>query len=456
MLNQVKMTAIPLSKRSQALDAWCSGQTGEGCSGEREEEVKDTYIFRTAALYAALLLLSSSVPAQERGAKTSQCNASPAAPVSYVSLPGHPFSTVSTRDGCWLFVSITTSNPKSPNGVALLKRSAGQITLKQSFAVEGEPTGMVLTHDGKLLIVADDNYVVFMDVDVMIAGTGDPILGYISDGDFPGSVYVNVTADDKFLFVSDEAVEAITVIDLQKARAGGFKESAIVGKIPTGIAPIALTFSTDGRWLYTTSQIAPKNLGWPVECKPEGADPATATPRNPQGAIIVVDVARARSDPANSVVARVPAGCSPVRLAITPAGDRVFVTARNSNALLGFDTAKLKDDTVHALIGAVPLGTAPVGVAVVNEGKQVVATNSNRFSGNRTARQTLTVIDAAKVSAGQSALMGTIPAGAFPREFGQSPDGRTLFVANYNSNELEVIDLARLPLEQAKPSAAQH
>jgi 6-phosphogluconolactonase (cycloisomerase 2 family) len=41
-----------------------------------------------------------------------------------------------------------------------------------------------------------------------------------------------------------------------------------------------------------------------------------------------------------------------------------------------------------------------------------------------------------------------VPAGAFPREFGVSPDGRTLFVANYNSNELEVIDLARLPLEK--------
>jgi DNA-binding beta-propeller fold protein YncE len=115
-----------------------------------------------------------------------------------------------------------------------------------------------------------------------------------------------------------------------------------------------------------------------------------------------------------------------------------------------------KDDSTHALIGTVPLGTSPVGVAVVNDGKQVVVTNSNRFSRNRTARQTLMLIDTAKVSAGQSALMGTVPAGAFPREFGQSPDGRTLFVANYNSDELEVIDLNRLPLEQLKPEAVKH
>jgi DNA-binding beta-propeller fold protein YncE len=59
------------------------------------------------------------------------------------------------------------------------------------------------------------------------------------------------------------------------------------------------------------------------------------------------------------------------------------------------------------------------------------------------ARQSLTAIDASKIGAGAAAVLGSIPAGAFPREFGRSPDERTLFVTNYPSNELEVIDLAR-------------
>ncbi|MDT7807063.1 MAG: hypothetical protein QOJ70_876 [Acidobacteriota bacterium] len=404
----------------------------------------------TALAVAGVLIILFASHAHGRtrsaGPSPSQCNAPAPSPVSYVPLPGHPFSTVSTPDGCWLFVSVTTSNPKSFNGVAMLRRSSGQVTLSKVFPVEGEPTGMVLTHDGKMLIVADGDFVVFMDVARMTSGSGDPILGFISDGDFPGSVYANVTTDDRLLFVSDEAIEAITVINLQKARAEGFKESAIVGKIPTGNAPIALTFSPDGRWLYTTSQIAPRDYGWPVECKPEGADPATATPRNPQGAIIVVDVQHAATDPANSIAARIPAGCSPVRMGITPGGERVFVTARNSNALLGFDTSKFMSDPAHALVGTVPVGSSPVGVAVVNEGKLVIVTNSNRFSKERLARQTLTAIDASKVGAGAAAVLGSIPAGAFPREFGRSPDGQTLFVANYISNELEVLDLARLPL----------
>jgi DNA-binding beta-propeller fold protein YncE len=403
-------------------------------------------------VYAAALALVCAAAADAQ-APASQCNQPMSEPVSYVQLPGHPFSTVSSPDGCWLFVSLTSSNPRSANGVAVLGRRGGKIAVKQVFPVEAEPTGMTLTHDGKLLIIADGDYVVFMDATRMTEGRGDPILGYIKDGDFPGSVYVNTTADDKFLFVSDEAAQAVTVINLQKARAEGFKETAIVGKIPTGRAPIALTFSPDGRWLYTTSQIAPESFNWPVECKPEGADPATAQPRFPQGAIIVVDVAKAATDPANSVAARVQAGCSPVRLAISPDGSRAYVTARNSNALLAFDTAKFQTDAEHARVGNVPVGSSPVGVAVVNDGKHVVITNSNRFARDQTKRQTLTVIDAARVGEGAAAVAGSIPAGIFPREFGQSPDRQTLFVANYISSELEVIDLKRMPVE--RPTAAR-
>jgi DNA-binding beta-propeller fold protein YncE len=406
-----------------------------------------------ARLCCAAALALASAAAANAQAPASQCNEPMSAPVSYVQLPGHPFSTVSSPDGCWLFVSVNSSNPKSFNGVAVLSRRRGQITLKQVFPVEAEPTGMTLTRDGKLLVVADGEYVVFMDAARMIEGRGDPVLGYIKDADnYAGSVYVNTTADDKLLFVSDENVETISVINLQKARAEGFKETAIVGKIPTGRAPIALTFSPDGRWLYTTSQIAPDDYKWPVECKPEGADPATAQPRFPQGAIIVVDVAKAATDPANSVAAKVQAGCSPVRLAIAPDGSRAYVTARNSNALLAFDTSKFQTDAANARVGTVPVGTSPVGITVVNEGRQVVITNSNRFSRDQTKRQTLTVIDAARVTEGAAAVVGSIPAGIFPREFGQSPDRQTLFVANFLTDELEVIDLKRMPVE--RPTAA--
>lgn len=399
---------------------------------------------RLTGAAALALLCDAAAHAQRRPV---QCNAPMSAPVSFVPLPGRPFSTVSSPDGCWLFVSVASSDPGSANGIALLRRRGGAITLEKVFPVEAQPAGMTLTHDGKLLVVAGGDHVVFLDAARMTGG-GDPILGRIRDGDSPGSVYVNTTADGRLLFVSDERAQAVTVINLRKARAEGFKETAIVGRIPVGRAPIALTFSPDGRWLYTTSQVAPESYGWPVECKPEGADPANAQPRSPQGAVIVVDVSKAAGDPANSVAARVQAGCNPVRLAISPDGKRAYVTARNSNALLAFDTAKFHTDAAHARVGTVPVGSSPVGVAVLNKGRQVVVSNSNRFARDQTVRQTLTVIDAARVGEGAAAILGSVPAGLFPREFGRSPDGQTLFVSNYISSELEVIDLKRMPVER--------
>jgi len=256
------------------------------------------------------------------------------------------------------------------------------------------------------------------------------------------SIYANVTSDDKFLFVSEEAASAVTVIDLDHARSARFGAGSIIGKIPVGRAPIALTFSPDERWLFTTSQVALKEWGWPAACKPEG-HPNVSDLVNPEGAVMVIDVARAKSDPGHAVAGRVPAGCSPVRMAISPSGDRVYATARNSNAVVSFDAGKLISDPAHSRLGMASVGAAPVPIALVGGGKTVVVGNSNRFAGGGSA-QSLTLLDAAKVRGNEDARIGAIPAGAFPRELRVSTDGQTLYLTNFGSNSLQVMDVGRL------------
>jgi hypothetical protein len=112
---------------------------------------------------------------------------------------------------------------------------------------------MVMTHDGQLLIAANDEDVVFLDVQSMISGQADPVVGHFSDGHSAGSFYVNVTKDDARLFVSDEYAGTIRVMDLGKARRSNYDRSAIVRKIAVGVASISLTFSPDERWLYRVS-----------------------------------------------------------------------------------------------------------------------------------------------------------------------------------------------------------
>ncbi len=351
-----------------------------------------------------------------------------------------------SKDGCWVFVSLTGRGGSA--GIAVLKRSQGKVELIRVVPLQTAPTGIRLTHDGKLLIAAATSAAVFVDVQKMISGAADPVVGTITGG--RGSIYTNMTADDKLLFVSEENAQQVTVIDLERARRDGYKQEDVIGKIPAGLAPIALTFSVDGKWLYTTSELAPPDWNWPKACKPEGRPVPDTVITSPEGAVIVVDVARARTDPPHAVVAKVPAGCSPVRMTMSPNGDRIYVTARNNNGVLAFDTAKLISDGAHAIVGAAPAGDAPVPVIAVDHGRKLVVGNSNRFAGGDTPSN-LIVLDAAKMSQGLGAVLGIVAAGSFPREMAVSSDERTLFLTNFGSNSLQVMDIAHLPIDTKLP-----
>jgi len=197
--------------------------------------------------------------------------------------------------------------------------------------------------------------------------------------------------------------------------------------------------------LYTTSQVAPAEYGWPSVCAAPGSEAARQRSSYAEGAILVVDVSRATRAPPSAVVGAVPAGCNPVRLVTSPMGDVAYVSARTDNALLAFDTRRLLSDPSHAPIGRVPVGDAPVGVAVFDGGARIAVTNSNRF-GDSNAPQDLTIIDAKKITSGEGAVLGAVPAGVFPRELRMTEDQKTLLLTNFASKTLALIDTARLPL----------
>ncbi len=374
------------------------------------------------------------------------CNAASKDPIVTVDAPGGPFQALPSRDGCWIFASIPAGASGNRSAIALYRRSNGSLSLVRTLPIEGGPTGMALTRDGKTLVVADGDRVAFVDAARFINGVDDAVLGYLVDSTAKGRVYANITPDDRFAFIADENSKTVSVIDMARARATHYDVSATIGKIPTGTLPIALTFSRDEKLIYITSQWAPESYGWPVECKRETNNPSNDTTSvNPQGAIHVVDVARATKDPAHSIVSNVRAGCSAVRLVLAPMGDRAYVSARNSNMLLAFDATKLRSDSAHALVGRVSVGPAPVGVAAVNDGRRVIVTNSNRFAGGADDRQTLTVVDPDRIALGRDMIVGSIPVGAFPREMRVTADGKTLILTNFGSRSIQLIDLARIP-----------
>lgn len=400
---------------------------------------------RGASVVAALVLgLASPAPGQE-----SACNAPASDPIVQLDVPGRPFEPVVSSDGCWIFLTLI-QDQGGDGRIAVVRRTGGKLSVVRTISLKGNPTGAVLTHDDKLLIIADGGHLAFVDAARLASGDGDPVLGYIGSGSPVGFIYVNVSSDDRYLFAAAERGAAILVVDLGRARANGYDDRAAVAKLDVGNAPISVALSPDDRLLYTTSEAALPAWDWPRTCRPENPNARPNAPLHPQGAIIVFDVGRVVADPAHAAVSRIAAGCNPVRLVLSPRGDVAYVSARDDNMLEAFDTGRLVSDTAHALVGHTPVGIAPVGVAVVDSGTRVVVTSSNRFGGGANDRQPLTVVDAAMLRRGAPAVIGTIPAGAFPRELRLTSDSRTLFVTNFASRTLEMIDLRRVTVGKAR------
>ena len=152
----------------------------------------------------------------------------------------------------------------------------------------------------------------------------------------------------------------------------------------------------------------------------------------------------AESDPAASVVSRVAAGCNPVRVISSTDGRVVWVTARASNSLLAFSAARLRTDPAHALLADVTVGELPVGLALVRNGTRIVVADSNRFT-DAGASASLAVVDVSDALKGRPALFGYLPAGGFPRQMAVEQGGRTLLVTNFDSSQLESVNVADLP-----------
>ncbi len=290
--------------------------------------------------------------------------------------------------------------------------------------------GEALAGGGRYLLVADSlGGADVLSVAGLEQGSAGAVLGTLAGPrSLRGAIEVAVSRDGAFAFVSIEYSDKIAVFDLRRALRSGFSPADFVGTIPTAVAPVGMAVSPDGRWLYVTSELDPALRG--------GGQSAASTP----GSLSVINVSRAESDPARSVVATVAAGCQPVRVITSADGRQVWVTARASDALLAFDAARLRADPRHALLAAVRVGEAPVGLALTASGSRIVVADSDRFS-VRGATATLAVVSVPAALAGRRGLLGYLPAGRFPRDMAVAPGGSLLFVANYGSGQIEAVGL---------------
>lgn len=163
----------------------------------------------------------------------------------------------------------------------------------------------------------------------------------------------------------------------------------------------------------------------------------------------MIDTARAESGDGNgAVLAHAGAGCQPARVAVSPDGSTVWVTAEQSNALLGFSAASLRNDPSRALRSVVRVGSEPAGLLLVDDGRLAPVANSNRGlvpgTGSDTS-QTVTVINTAAALARRPAVLGVVPAGLFARDLTFDQATGQVLLGNFVSRTIEEFPVPRAP-----------
>lgn len=270
------------------------------------------------------------------------------------------------------------------------------------FAVGKRPRGMALSPDGSLLYVAV---------------SGSPIAG-------PG-------VEESALPPPDKSADGIAVVDLRSRR--------LLRVMPGVSDPEQIAVSPDGNRLYVASEDTGRLLvmnaangrvlaNLEVGVEPEGVavsklgDFVLATSEADNQLTIVA----ARGQP--RVIAKVPVGMRPRHAAFSADELRIFVTGEldSSVTLVELGTRKVTR-TIHLP----DPGSKPMSVAVSRAGDYVYVTTGR---GGKLAR----------IQAKKFRYVDAVAVGGRPWGLALSPDDRWGFTANGPSNDVAVIDLATM------------
>jgi DNA-binding beta-propeller fold protein YncE len=376
---------------------------------------------------------------------------------SFGAVPGSPFGVVTTPDGRYAFVDLI-------GGRVLVYSVTGLVPhLIRTIPVPGEAVGSSLTRDGRLLVIASGKGATVLSVERAESGAPHPVLGTLSPPrsarlQAAGAIETTTSADGRYVFVSLEYGApggAIAVYDLGSPRAPTFGPGDYVGAITLGSAVVGSAVSPNGRYLYVTSELGRQSPAQ-VHAREQRIRRFQLRHRSfravqggglaalePDGTLSVISVATAEHNPARAVLATVPALRQPVRVAVSPDGSIVWVTARASDRLLAFSTARLLSNPARALLANVTVGTAPVGVAVFDHGDRVIIADSNRFNAPG-AHATLTIVNTRAALTHHPAVIATLRAGRFPREIAVERNDTVVLVSNFASDQLESVNVSRL------------
>ena len=268
-------------------------------------------------------------------------------------------------------------------------RASTLIDLRSPVAVAGIPRSVVASPDGKRIYIASAGVGVLVMDAANAIGIDTIMLPSINDGGRDNPQGLAISPDGTWLLVSEGAgggsVKLFRVADKAELRSFGFAPD---------MAPLGVAFSPDGARVY----VAAANL-----------NAATA------GSLLVFDAVTGALIDSETV------GVLPTALTVSPDGNLVFVTNKDSGTVSVYDTIP------GNIAMTVPVGNAPTGVAVSPDGTRTYVANQN--SNN---------VSIFEVSTGAAAAGSPIAVGSAPVAVAINPMGTSAYVSNVMGSPLVV------------------
>ncbi len=254
-------------------------------------------------------------------------------------------------------------------------------------------------------------------------------LARIPVGDEPLQMLLEPAAER--LYISSLSSAQITVVETATFQ--------VLERYDISAEPLDLALNGDGKTLYVshsgTSTITALDLasGTPRRLLVPGLSSGPFGIAATDRALYITDIGADRVvvlSPEGQVQNRLVVGQQPRSLALSPDGQRLYVTALASPQLT------VIDPLADQVLAPIPL---PVGgtfaVAPSPDGQRIYLTAHEEGA--------LVAVDA---RAGE--VVGTVPVGANPRAISFSPDGTQVFVTNAFSDEISVVDAASMEVVQ--------
>jgi YVTN family beta-propeller protein len=319
---------------------------------------------------------------------------------THIEVNDRPLGMVLSPDRATL--AVVTGSNFNPRALHLIDVEAA--TVKQTIAIANSFVGVAFSPDGKRLYVgggaSNDVKLFAAAANGAFAAAGTiPIAGAAPSG-------LSLSANGSRLYVSLNMTHELAVIDTAT--------NTIVRRVPVGIYPYTTVLSADGTKVYVS------NWGGKVPGAgdvtdglfPVVVDPRTGIPIT--GTVSVVDTAT------NAPIKTIDVGLHPTGLALSPTGDRVYVTNANSDTVSVIATAT---DTVVKTLRVAPhmlLGSSPNALTVSPDGDTLYVANGSQNA--------VAVLDTHSRS--DEALRGLIPTGWYPTAVALNASGDQLIVAS--------------------------